>query len=197
MSSVIVLLSGGIDSTTLAAKAMRDGRLHSCVFIDWFQPSVSEELQAALSWCNRNSVTLHERTVHLDTKHMSIGAGQEGARVVPHRNAAFLCVAANIASSEGVSELWYGATKGDYEDYYDCREEWAHKLSRALPGVSIRAPFAHHSKSEIVDVAQSLGVPVDLTWSCYEPSEPMHQCGECSACAERRESLMVSCGIEA
>lgn len=186
--SALVLLSGGIDSIVLASLAKKDKVLTGCLFYDWGQAAASEEKLACKLWCGRNGASLLSATLELDARNMNEG---KGARVVPARNMAFVAVAIGHAQSLGAREIWYGATLDDAPDYYDCRIEWIHRINEVLlpEGIRVRAPLIDKTKADVVNIGRMLGVPIELTYSCYEPSPFGEPCAECASCVARREAL--------
>jgi 7-cyano-7-deazaguanine synthase len=188
--SVVVLLSGGVDSITLAAMAKSEAKLHSCVFVDYGQPTAQQEEVHASSWCYKNEVPIKIFHCPLDTSELQIGIAAQGPRVVPGRNAVILSLAVHWAAGQGVGNVWIGANWDDRHDYLDCTVGFLHRMSRACHhayDVRIAAPFCGSDKKNIFETARDLGVNLDNTWSCYEPLENGDQCGLCCSCVEHRE----------
>jgi 7-cyano-7-deazaguanine synthase len=187
MSSVVVLLSGGVDSATLAYIAAAGKRLHSCVFVDFAQPAVEAERRAALLVGEALGVEVVEAQVNLIGDHMRTGAGAAGPRMLPGRNLALIARAVNHAAANGAAEVWFGAIRDDYADYPDCRPEFERAVStvtRMAYGVTVRAPLLGCTKREVLLLAGQHGVPLALTWSCYEPAAGK-PCGTCNSCRSR------------
>ena len=186
--SVLVLLSGGLDSIALAAQAHKRAELAGCLFYDWGQAASSEEKLACKLWCEPNGVPLLSAWLELDALTMNKGSGP---RVVPARNMAFVAAAIGHAKSFGAVEIWYGATLDDAPDYYDCRIEWVERMNAVLipEGVRVRAPFIGNTKAEVVKIARDLGVAVGHTFSCYQPGPFGAPCSVCASCVARREAL--------
>jgi len=134
------------------------------------------------------------------------------ATVSPNRNMIMLSIAGGFAVREHCGEVWYAAHGGDHAIYPDCRPPFVHAVSTALvmatyEGISIHAPYLYKSKSEIVQIGHSLGVPFKDTWSCYDPvrvimistwsgpgatsteSDVYVHCGQCGTCRERIEAF--------
>ncbi|MPZ66182.1 MAG: 7-cyano-7-deazaguanine synthase QueC [Pseudonocardiaceae bacterium] len=202
----LVLLSGGMDSTTALARRMREGTARLCVSVHYGQRHV-RELRAAAG------VAAHYDLPHLVLDLSSWGALLTGSAltdssvevphghyaaptmsitVVPNRNATLLMAAAGIAQSRGLTHVVAAMHAGDHPIYPDCRPEFLDALDRALGlatenRVSLDAPFTTCDKTEIARQARALSAPLHLTWSCYEGGA-IH-CGRCGTCVERREAF--------
>lgn len=106
-----------------------------------------------------------------------------------------ISVAAAWAISMKFDAIAYGAHSGDHTIYPDCREEFAAALDSACRladwhGVSLLRPFVKMAKSDIVAQGAKLGVPFEMTWSCYKGGD-LH-CGTCGTCVERRGAFMAA-----
>lgn len=188
LNDVVVLCSGGIDSTTLAFECNRLGRLHSLLFIDWEQPARDQE-RGVLRWIKQAVGRPVEelRIPMFGCDRMQLGPRKEGARVVPVRNLLFASYALNYAASMGCHEIWIGANADDAEEYADCRESFVaalSDLSRLTFGILVVAPFIEWTKRQVVEYAGEIGVNINATWSCYEPDNE-EPCGRCNACVAR------------
>lgn len=194
-SDVVVLLSGGLDSTTLAAMALADGRLHSVLSFYYGQPNTIAEMSAADEWARKHDV--RREVVKLELagvrSAMATGVGSTGARVLPGRNLVLLSHAVNYAAANGAREVWFGAIADDNDAYPDCRLAFVggvNQMALTTYGVGVRAPFIIHHKRHVVGVARQLGVNIGATWSCYEPDmRTLKPCGTCSACVLRASAL--------
>ncbi|MFE0023377.1 7-cyano-7-deazaguanine synthase QueC [Amycolatopsis sp. NPDC059021] len=204
---VVSVVSGGLDSTTMAFALHALGARLTLVSFD-YQQRHRKELAAARAIATR-----------LDADHEVIDLGQLGAllsgcaltdasvevpeghytdasmrsTVVPNRNAIMLDIATGIAIARGADAIAFGAHGGDYAVYPDCRpafvDAYATMVATANAGFlptnfRVLAPFLLMSKAEIVRQGSWLGVPFELTWSCYNGQE-VH-CGLCGTCVERR-----------
>ncbi|MBX2831350.1 MAG: 7-cyano-7-deazaguanine synthase QueC [Rhodospirillales bacterium] len=208
----IVVCSGGLDSVTLAYKIAKEHKLHSLISFDYGQRH-KKELDFAARTARDLGVKHH--IVDLTSVGALLGGSsltsdeievpdghyaEETMRitVVPNRNAIMLAVAFGAAASAGADAVATAVHGGDHFIYPDCRPDFINAFSamqnHALEGVkdvSLYTPFVKVSKADIAAEAGRLGVPVDLTWSCYKGYET--HCGRCGTCVERREALELAC----
>jgi 7-cyano-7-deazaguanine synthase len=117
------------------------------------------------------------------------------ATVVPNRNMILLAVATGWAVSQKFDRVGYAAHSGDHAIYPDCRTEFADVLGQAIEmadwqKVSLYRPFVDITKADIAILGTTLGVPFEMTWSCYKGNE-LH-CGKCGTCVERREAFFLA-----
>lgn len=203
----VVLVSGGLDSTTALAIAKSEGFDCYTISFDYGQRHRAE-LYAAERTAKAQGSTEH-KVVTLDLQ--SIGgsaltdadidvpeSASEGIPVtyVPARNTIFLSIALGWAEVLGANDIFIGVNAVDYSGYPDCRPEYvaayetmANLATRAgVEGqkLSIRAPLMRWSKGEIIRRGQSLGVDYALTVSCYQATEAGEACGRCDSCRLRR-----------
>jgi|SRR6185312_11135483 len=208
--TAVVLLSGGMDSTTTAAIAQRHG-FELCALSFRYGQRHSIELEAARRVAEYLGIRRH---VVLDIDLRAFGgsaltgdlavpkdtpASQIGERIpptyVPARNTIFLSFALALAEVTGSRDIFIGANAMDYSGYPDCRPEYLQAFERMANlatkagvegrGVTIHAPLIALSKQEIVQQGISLGVDYSLTWTCYDPSPDGLACGHCEACQLR------------
>lgn len=175
----LVLLSGGIDSIVCAEDSRRRGELAGCVFVDYGHPAQVQEGWKAFAYCGSRRVTL--KVIHAFGLDLGDMKAEEGARVVPSRNAALLSLASNAAAGLGANALVIGCNAADQRDYSDCRAAFLESMGCAL-GIPIHAPLIGLSKAEIVSMAQAMGFGRDAAWSCYGAGPA--PCGECPSCIE-------------
>lgn len=210
-AKAVVLLSGGLDSATVAAWAQADGLQVHALSFDYGQRH-RVELEAAAKIAASLGITDH-RTVRLDLRTVGGSAltdnievpkdahadGQIPVTYVPARNTVFLAVALGLAEVLGAYEIFFGANRLDFSGYPDCRpafvsafEALANVATKA--GVSgeghfnIRAPLMELSKAEIISKGVALGVNYGLTTSCYDPLKD-GACGHCDSCHLRRRGF--------
>lgn len=210
MKRAVVLLSGGLDSTTVLAVARRDGYEAHAVSFDYGQRH-RVELDAAKKVAQALGAKSHQ-IVRLDfsfattsaltaaidvPKSRSESAMSSGIPVtyVPARNTIFLSYALGVAEVVGAQALFLGVNALDYSGYPDCRPEYVEQFERlanlatqaGVEGrrIKIYAPLLKLTKQEIVALGISLGVDYSLTSSCYDPSSLGEACGNCDSCQLR------------
>jgi 7-cyano-7-deazaguanine synthase len=204
----VLLLSGGLDSTTLLALAAKQGFLIHALSFRYGQRH-DLELQAASRAATRFGVLKHVvMDIDLRTfggsaltgggvipKDRSIDDNDIPVTYVPGRNTIFLAYAMAWAEVLGASDLFIGVNSLDYSGYPDCRPEYvesfermANLATRAAVGGSrlvIHAPLIRMTKREIIELGLSLGVDYSDTLSCYDPTPDGAACGHCDACQLR------------
>lgn len=203
--SSLVLLSGGMDSTTALAVTVAGTTTGTveALFIDYGQRHIRERASSiavaehyGVRWAELDlrtfgaSVTSALTSPGLGVPHGHYTAESMAQTVVPNRNATMLSAAAGIASSRGLDHVVTAVHAGDHAVYADCRPEFITALSAATTlgcGVDIVAPFVHTSKTDIAREGTALSAPYGWTWSCYEGGD-IH-CGRCGTCVERAEAF--------
>lgn len=207
MEKVVVILSGGMDSATLLYHLADAGHEIKTLSINYGQRHV-RELESAASLSQRLGV--EHQIADLRSINPLLGANNslsgteidvpEGhyeeenmkLTVVPNRNMIMLSVAVGWALSLKFDAVAYGAHSGDHAIYPDCREEFAHALDEAVKlcdwhAMRLMRPFVDLDKGDIAKRGHDLGVPFELTWTCYKGLEK--HCGKCGACQERIEAF--------
>jgi len=207
----VALLSGGIDSTTATAAALREGFLVHALTFDYGQRNRLEIDRARLV-AKELGVTAHV-VVSVDMSAFGGSAltgdlavpkdrapemiGQDiPITYVPARNTIFLSVALAWAEVLNSSDIFTGMNVLDYGGYPDCRPEFFKAYERMADlatraGVEgrqhlkIHAPLLRMTKAEIIRYGIDLGVDFALTMSCYDPSPADEACGACDACVLR------------
>ena len=208
--NAVLLLSGGLDSTTLLALATREGFVVHAMSFRYGQRH-AHELDAARAIAEKYGVARHvivdidlrvfggsALTADIEVpKDRDASAMSHGVPItyVPARNTIFLSYALAWAEVLGARDIFIGVNALDYSGYPDCRpayiaefETLANLATRAgIEGdrVKIRAPLLHLTKREIIDLGVSLGVDYSQTTSCYDPDASGAACGHCDACQLR------------
>jgi 7-cyano-7-deazaguanine synthase len=210
MPKAVLLLSGGLDSTTLLAVARRDGfDVHAMTFR--YGQRHASEIEAARRVAARFGVQDHV-IADIDLRTFGGSAltsdsidvprdrdvGQRGVPVtyVPARNTIFLAFALAWAEVLGAADIFIGVNALDYSGYPDCRPEYieafermANLATRATTEGSlllrIRAPLINLTKAQIIQLGTSLGVDYAVTQSCYDPDSTGAACGHCDSCQLR------------
>jgi len=202
MKKILVIFSGGLDSTTLLYKLMSDGHLVAAISFDYGQRH-NKELEYAGRTCAQLDV---EHTVvnlpgvfsgsaltgDVDVPLRDYSVETMKKTVVPNRNMTMISVAISYAISKNYDAVAYGAHAGDHEVYPDCRPAFFEAIRRVAglcdwTPVEVLAPFIDMSKRDIAQLSRALGVDPDSTWSCYQGGE--EPCGQCGACRSRQEAL--------
>ncbi|MGH7498660.1 MAG: 7-cyano-7-deazaguanine synthase QueC [Gemmatimonadales bacterium] len=207
----VVLLSGGMDSTTTAAIAQRRGFDVHALSIRYGQRHAIE-LEAARRVAARLGIARHvvvdidlrafggsaltgDIAVPKDTPLAEIGAGIP-ATYVPARNTVFLSLALAWAETLGSRDIFLGANALDYSGYPDCRPEYIqafqHMANLATKAgaegggrITIHTPLITMTKREIVAEGMALGIDYAITFTCYDPGADGAACGRCEACLLR------------
>ena len=202
----VLILSGGLDSTTLLYRMLdMDYEVEALTFN--YAQRHKKEIECASAIAKKLDVA-HEvfdlsSLAGLLGKSALLGGEEiphchyteEAAKktVVPNRNMIMLSIAAAYAEAGEIPELFYAAHKNDCTIYPDCRPEFVAALYPAIlqatawHPVHLRAPFLDMSKAEIVRMGLGLGVPYSLTWSCYRGER--RPCRSCPTCREREEAF--------
>ena len=211
----VVLLSGGLDSATTLALALGTGFEGYALSFDYGQRH-RRELEAARHVAEALGAARHE-TITIDlrrfggsalTDDIAVPKDRDAAKMadgipvtyVPARNTIFLSFALAWAETLGSSDIYIGVNALDYSGYPDCRPDYIEAFERMAnlatkAGVegrqilTIHTPLIRMTKAEIVETAVARGVPLELTWSCYEPQPDGAACGRCDACLLRRRGF--------
>lgn len=220
---VLVLLSGGVDSSTCLAMAVDQYGYENVVALSAsYGQKHTKELESARKVANYYKVELIEMDLakifaysscsllsHSEEEipqgsydeQLKKSEGETISTYVPFRNGLFLSTAASIALSKGCEIIYYGAHSDDSagDAYPDCSEEFNEAMNRAIylgsgKQVRIEAPFVTMHKSDIVKKGLELNLPYELTWSCYEGEE--HSCGKCGTCIDREKAFEVNGAVD-
>jgi len=193
----VVVLSGGIDSVTMAYDLYAQGYDLHMVHFYYGQMQSEQEIYCA-TLCSE-VLDAEFTIIDLEVAGLVLEPTETGSTVVPNRNAIMLAIAYGIAVTEGVNLVGIGVQGGDHAVYPDCRPVFINafdQMERYALGsstISLYAPFLFSSKSEVIQIGLGLGVPFEDTWTCYKGGEKA--CGLCPACVERLEAF-ASVGIE-
>lgn len=215
----VVLVSGGLDSTTALAIAQHEGFECYTLSFDYGQRH-RVELVAAERVSKLRQVTQH-KLVTLDLRSIggsaltddaiavpeTEGAAEPGGipvTYVPARNTVFLSIALGWAEVLGAEAIFIGVNAVDYSGYPDCRPEYiaafqtmANLATRAgVEGkpLALRTPLIKLTKAEIIRKGLALGVDYAVTVSCYQADSNGHACGVCDSCRLRRKGF-VEAGV--
>ena len=203
----LIVLSGGMDSTTSLAHARAQGyKISGAVHFQYGSKHNARELIAAQALADHYRIQLHViKLGFINTLFKSdlLKSGSEVPEghyedlsmkrtVVPFRNGIMLSIAAGLAESLEADSVTLGNHAGDHAIYPDCRQEFVLPMSAAIEvgtyrRIKLLTPFVSLSKGDIARIGYELGVPFNLTWSCYQGGEK--HCGRCGTCVERIEAF--------
>jgi 7-cyano-7-deazaguanine synthase len=216
----VLLLSGGLDSTTLLASVVHDGYRVTALTFRYGQRH-EHEVRAAAHVATRYGVAHHVVEIDLrmpggsaltadiavpkDRPADELGSGIP-VTYVPARNTIFLAVALAWAEVTDARDIFIGVNALDSSGYPDCRPEFiaafermANVATRAgVEGaeIRIRAPLIGMTKREIVLLGKTLGVDYASTTSCYDPDQSGAACGRCDACQLRRRGFVEAAVLD-
>jgi len=205
----VVLLSGGLDSTTILYHAKTKGFTPYCLIFEYGQRHRKEIYKAKRiakqAKCHHQlmNITLPWQGSSLLDKKMrlprqkEIDFGKIPSTYVPARNIIFLSFAASYAEAIGAKAVFIGANAIDYSGYPDCRPEFfkayqsmlAKGLKTGVQGktIKIHTPLVQKTKAQIIRMGMKLNVPYNLTWSCYQGDKK--PCGKCDSCLLRQKGF--------
>lgn len=212
MPRAVAIVSGGLDSVTLAHFLDAQGYTLSLLAFDYGQRH-AKELVFAEQCAKRLNATFQRVDVSTLGKVLSgsaltddipvpdghYAAPSMAITVVPNRNAIMLSIAYGAAVAQEAQLVAIGVHAGDHFIYPDCRPNFitAFDAMQRLavegfgdPNLRLEAPFVHLSKQQIVTLGSRLGVPFEQTWSCYKGGEK--HCGTCGTCIERKEAFELA-----
>lgn len=220
MKNALVLTSGGVDSTTALTLAIEKyGKDHVIALSISYGQKHSKEIEAAkavaqhygveqlfldlgLIFQYSNCSLLQQSTEEIPEESYAEQIEKTGGETpvstyVPFRNGLFLSAAASIALSRDCEVIYYGAHADDAAGfaYPDCSPVFNNAMNTAIYEGSghqlrIEAPFVNKNKSDIVAIGLKLGVPYELTWSCYEGGDK--PCGKCGTCIDRAAAFAAN-----
>lgn len=214
MRKCVVLLSGGLDSTTVAAIARSEGfAVHALTAVYGQRHDVEIEaarrVASAYGAADHKFVTVSLRQfggsaltddidVPKDRDEDSLEASIPST-YVPARNTVLLSLALAYAETIGAFDIFVGVNNQDYSGYPDCRPEFIEAFQKLAnvatkAGVEggfykIHAPLMNLNKKDIIEIGLSLGVDYAMTHSCYDPDENGKACGHCDSCLIRKKAF--------
>lgn len=205
----VIILSGGLDSTTCMAAAQAEGyELYPLTF--WYGQKQAIELEAAKKVAAYYEVADRHRIVDLNgvikgsaltdaDKEIPVHRGDEEMQAevpvtyVPARNIIFLSIALSYSEAIGADAMYIGVNALDYSGYPDCRAEFIAAFQDVInkgtaagahgAGIQIKTPLQFLSKADIVKLGSELGAPLQFSHSCYFGTDP--SCGVCDSCLLR------------
>lgn len=219
----LVLSSGGVDSTTALGLAVKKfGKENVIALSVYYGQKHTKEIEAAkkvaafygteqlfmdltdiFKYSNCSLLQQSTEDIPLQSYKEQIEKTKELKPVstyVPFRNGLFLSVAASIALSKEASLIYYGAHSDDAAGfaYPDCSPMFNKAMNEAIyegsgHQLKIEAPFVNTNKAGVVKIGLEIGVPYELTWSCYEGKDK--PCGKCGTCIDRANAFKAN-GID-
>ncbi len=202
----ILLLSGGIDSTTLLAKLINENYEVVALSFHYGQKH-GIELNYAKKNAEKYNVKQHQ-IVELDKILFNSSAlvndeidiatygnnelpkGQVNA-YVPFRNLLFISTALSFAESVKINEVYLAFNQDDNGNFWDCRTEFVERvnaISMSNTSIQVKTPFINFSKTDVVKLARQLNVDLSNTISCYQPNEA-NECGVCLSCVTKQKAI--------
>ncbi len=207
----VVLISGGLDSTTALAMARSEGYECYTISFDYGQRHKIELLAAARTAKAMGAV--EHKVIQLDLRTIGGSALTDNSIAVPEqetdgipvtyvpaRNTVFLSIALGWAEVLGAEDIFIGVNAVDFSGYPDCRPDYiaayevmanlATRVGAEGGKLRIRTPLIDMSKAQIIQVGLALGVDYGLTVSCYQANEKGEACGKCDSCRLRRAGFL-------
>ena len=205
----VCLLSGGMDSSTLAYLAKSEGYEICALHLNYGQRTESKELACAqkiasmldakdfiavnvgyFSQFGESSLTDKKIAV----EQFDPARAHVPNTYVPFRNANLLSIATSFAEAKEADAIFIGVQSLDYSGYPDCRHQFIEAFQRVIDlgtkdttSITLKTPFIRMTKTDILNVGMKLGVPYEHTWSCYQKEEKA--CGTCGSCHFRKEAF--------
>jgi 7-cyano-7-deazaguanine synthase len=211
MKKAVVLLSGGLDSSTALYLAKSEGYEVYAISFNYGQRH-KKELECAKKIAERANIKEHIivntnmnawggsalTDSNIDVPKSNLDSEDIPVTYVPARNMIFLSYAASYAEVVGAQDVFIGVSQVDYSGYVDCRKEFIDAMENAINlgtvcavkdnrKIKIHAPFMYMTKSEEIQLGMKLGVEYSLTWTCYNGYEKA--CGECDSCKLRLKAF--------
>ncbi|MDH5429176.1 MAG: 7-cyano-7-deazaguanine synthase QueC [Nitrospirota bacterium] len=211
---VVILASGGLDSTVTAALAKAEGCALYLLTIDYrqrhrFEIDCAKKISV---WLGAHDHKIFQLDLGLFggsalTDQIPVPTGRSSherehgipVTYVPARNTIFLSIALAYAEVLNAKKIFFGANIRDYSGYPDCRPEFIQafmevarqgtRLGQEGHPIEVLAPLLFMTKREIIQKGQELGVPFEITSSCYQPGPDHRPCGHCDSCLIRQEGF--------
>ena len=210
MKDSLLVLSGGLDSTTMLYEYHE--RIALAISFHYGSNHNDKELAFAKMHCERLGIPhiIIPLNFIKEYFHSSLLEGADAipegnydeenmkSTVVPFRNGIMLAIAAGMAENNHLQYIMLANHAGDHTIYPDCRPDFVDAMNRAVNagtwnGVQLLTPYTMLTKADIAAHGKALGIDYSETWSCYKGGE--HHCGVCGTCRERIEALQLA-GIE-
>ncbi len=205
----VCLISGGMDSSTLAYLAKSEGYDILALHLNYGQRTEKKERACAKKiaqllgakdfvevdigyFARFGASSLTDRTIAVEE--FDPAKAHMPNTYVPFRNANLLSIATSYAEAGGAEAIYIGVQSLDYSGYPDCRPQFIEAFQRVIDlgtkdttKIKVKAPFIHMTKKEILKLGTRLGVPYEHTWSCYRNEKKA--CGTCGSCHFRRDAF--------
>jgi 7-cyano-7-deazaguanine synthase len=205
----VCLISGGMDSSTLAYLAKSEGYDILALHLNYGQRTEKKERACAKKiaqllgakdfvevdigyFARFGASSLTDRTIAVEE--FDPAKAHMPNTYVPFRNANLLSIATSYAEAGGADAIYIGVQSLDYSGYPDCRPQFIEAFQRVIDlgtkdttKIKVKAPFIHMTKKEILKLGTRLGVPYEHTWSCYRNEKKA--CGTCGSCHFRRDAF--------
>lgn len=209
MMKAVCLLSGGMDSSTLAYLAKSQGYEILALHVNYGQRTQTKELACAKKiaqllgapafaevdagyFATFGESSLTDKRIAVED--FDPVKADMPTSYVPFRNANLLSIATSYAEAKDADAIFIGVQSLDYSGYPDCRPQFIDAFQRVIDTgtkdtthITVKAPFIHMTKTDILSVGMNLGVPYEHTWSCYRNEEKA--CGTCGSCHFRKEAF--------
>jgi len=211
----VCIISGGMDSALSAKMAQTDGYEIIALHFNYGQRTETKELESFRKIASSlNASEMYEIDLPffeqigasaLTDKNIDVPTGgiEEGVPVtyVPFRNGIFLSIAAAVAEKHEADALFIGVVEEDSSGYPDCRESYIEQMQKAInlgtkddTNLEIEMPLVALKKSQIVQRALELDVPLKDTWSCYKSEDKA--CGVCDSCRLRLKGFKEAGAVD-
>ena len=206
----LVVFSGGMDSATAIVWALNNGFKESeTVSFNYGSKHNDREYEHAVKFCEKYGIKNTRIDLAFINQYFKSDLLKSGGdipeghyadpsmqkTVVPFRNGIMLSIAIGLAESKDMTHVIIGNHSGDHAIYPDCRSEFIEGMVNAAKEgtykrIQIFSPFCNVDKTAIVRLGDRMGVPYELTYSCYKGGEK--HCGKCGTCFERKESFVLA-----